>query len=34
MKKMMLAALLIVGYDLLAQMRKNRAALAKGGEAA
>ena len=31
---MMLAALLIVGYDLLAQMRKNRAALAKGGEAA
>ena len=31
---MMLAALLIMGYDLLAQMRKNRAALAKGGEAA
>jgi len=31
---MMLAALAVVGYDLLTNMRKNRAALAKGGEAA
>lgn len=31
---MMLAALVIVSRDLLARMRKNRAALAKGGEAA
>lgn len=31
---MMLAALVIVGHDLLARMRQNRAALAKGGEAA
>lgn len=31
---MMLAALLLVGRDLLVRMRENRAALAKGGEAA
>ena len=31
---MMLAALVIVSRDLLMRMRKNRAALAKGGEAA
>lgn len=31
---MMLAALVVVGHDLLARMRQNRAALAKGGEAA
>lgn len=31
---MMFAALLVVGHDLLAQMRRNRAQIAKGGEAA
>lgn len=31
---MMLAALVVVGHDLLARMRQNRAVLAKGGEAA
>lgn len=31
---MMLAALVVVSHDLLARMRQNRAALAKGGEAA
>ena len=31
---MMLAALVVVSYDLLARMRENRARLAKGGEAA